>query len=694
MNLSDEYIEVSKHGFGNLTSVEASNIATYIFGHRFIANQRLLDLVLEFLIVLSGFGYNFNQGVTQPENELIFLSKYHRIPRFGLRRFVFYPEERASPFYLDQYVLNQVHNELKKSINHGQAGSSEIDIIWQLLSSYELQMIKSSRSKRRWFARYLLPVHHNFLYSDYQRRGTKKNKDPSIEIAKRRSLNIEDTEGLTADKEMIFSRLFHGRGGELYYLLISNGFKFNSDIKSKLQSIIYHQLVDTNQNLGQIAELIDKKWNSTKLNFENETINELRMKLHYQPLPPQIFEQKIREIINNDGTKLQELFDTNIGYLPEEKINFANVICNDVKRLFETEIELISLFELISYIIGLHVLVYMYKMSSPDRTFGILGEKFNDSTIIPIVCIEENNQSQAIKNVSISNYVQNSNRINLAASEYLNEAVRYFTKEGSKLLNLKKGKITHALFDIVHVAFTGYKLPLDYFNIDLSNFNMNEELDEALRIEKRKEFYELFWTKEVEFNEITPMLNITKIDNPKSGKKPSFSRNEVFRRGVVILGDLIEKNKLKSSEFIERYSYLIWNLYEDTHVKQTDKFHRNIGKDMDFIYPRTGGNEHYRLNSRLLKALIVVTVNPKTEFEPNEISLNLFLSKLYEKYGIIIGPKEAETAGLFKNEEVSRSVFHENREFLINKLRNLHLLREPSDSTYFVMNRLHKKETG
>jgi len=61
-----------------------------------------------------------------------------------------------------------------------------------------------------------------------------------------------------------------------------------------------------------------------------------------------------------------------------------------------------------------------------------------------------------------------------------------------------------------------------------------------------------------------------------------------------------------------------------------------------------------------------------------------FLSKLYEKFGLIIGPNEAEKA--FEKLPTDQNAFLQNTQRLEQRLRTLGLLRRLSDDCAYVEN--------
>src|SRR5260221_13100627 len=91
---------------------EKHPIAARIWGHRLRIGQHWIEYMLEFLSVLSGFGYHLGQGLPERESEDGYQTHY-RIPRrLGLRRFVFYDEREKTRDSRDTRAVTELRRRL------------------------------------------------------------------------------------------------------------------------------------------------------------------------------------------------------------------------------------------------------------------------------------------------------------------------------------------------------------------------------------------------------------------------------------------------------------------------------------------------------------------------------------------------------------------------------------------------------
>lgn len=71
------------------------------------------------------------------------------------------------------------------------------------------------------------------------------------------------------------------------------------------------------------------------------------------------------------------------------------------------------------------------------------------------------------------------------------------------------------------------------------------------------------------------------------------------------------------------------------HKQHVANCHRVWGKEIGFISSRSSRRNRYAPNDAFLKTLVLANVEHRLEFQQ-------FLTKLYEKYGFIIGDKQAK----------------------------------------------------
>ena len=87
----------------------------------------------------------------------------------------------------------------------------------------------------------------------------------------------------------------------------------------------------------------------------------------------------------------------------------------------------------------------------------------------------------------------------------------------------------------------------------------------------------------------------------------------------------------------------------------------------------------------MLPTLVLATVRHRTEF-------GLFLTQLKERYGIVIGPVEAQA--VLDADSFDRTSFERNRDRLEARLSSMGLVNRLSDGCAFVLNPFAQPEAG
>jgi len=117
---------------------------------------------------------------------------------------------------------------------------------------------------------------------------------------------------------------------------------------------------------------------------------------------------------------------------------------------------------------------------------------------------------------------------------------------------------------------------------------------------------------------------------------------------------------------------------ESRHQQHVGKVHLEWAKQIGLAVSRRGSGTWYSPDDSLLKALVMCVVDEGRE------EYHRFLSKLYEKFRLIIGPNEAERA--FGTLPTDQNAFLQNTQRLEQRLRTLGLLRRLSDDCAYVEN--------
>ena len=75
---------------------------------------------------------------------------------------------------------------------------------------------------------------------------------------------------------------------------------------------------------------------------------------------------------------------------------------------------------------------------------------------------------------------------------------------------------------------------------------------------------------------------------------------------------------------------------KNRHQQHAGNVHRNYGRDIGLISKRGTNKLRYAPNDSLLKALVLANVRGRLEY-------NEFLARMYTRYGLIFGDRQAET---------------------------------------------------
>ncbi|HLW00374.1 MAG TPA: hypothetical protein VKT82_17035 [Ktedonobacterales bacterium] len=115
----------------------------------------------------------------------------------------------------------------------------------------------------------------------------------------------------------------------------------------------------------------------------------------------------------------------------------------------------------------------------------------------------------------------------------------------------------------------------------------------------------------------------------------------------------------------------------DGHEKHVAQVHRSYGRDVGLISKRGTNKLRYAPNDSFLKTLIAANIETRME-------LHEFLERLYQRYGLVFGEREAALA--LQKEEFDKEAFRANAQRLEQRLTSLGLLRRLSDSCAYVVN--------
>jgi len=116
------------------------------------------------------------------------------------------------------------------------------------------------------------------------------------------------------------------------------------------------------------------------------------------------------------------------------------------------------------------------------------------------------------------------------------------------------------------------------------------------------------------------------------------------------------------------------------HRQHVANIHRNYGREIGLVSKRGTVKLRYAPTDGLFKTLLFANVEKRIE-------LQQFLEKLYQRYGIIFGDKEAEQ--VLSKDEFDKKAFQANSRRLEQRLGSLGLLKRLSDGCAYIINPYH-----
>lgn len=113
------------------------------------------------------------------------------------------------------------------------------------------------------------------------------------------------------------------------------------------------------------------------------------------------------------------------------------------------------------------------------------------------------------------------------------------------------------------------------------------------------------------------------------------------------------------------------------HRRHNANIHRNSGREIGLVSKRGTNKLRYVPTDNFLKTLLLCNV-------PGRMALNHFLTRLSDRYGLILGEREAER--ILPREDFDKKAFQANSRCLEQRLASLGLLRRLSDGCAYIIN--------
>jgi hypothetical protein len=136
----------------------------------------------------------------------------------------------------------------------------------------------------------------------------------------------------------------------------------------------------------------------------------------------------------------------------------------------------------------------------------------------------------------------------------------------------------------------------------------------------------------------------------------------------------VKIDKLKPGEDLDD---LLTEMVERKLDQNDGQVHLNYGRAVGLVSKRGTNRYRYAPTDALLKTIVLATVPRRTEF-------GLFLTQLKERYGLVIGPEEAQA--VLDSDTFDRTSFDRNRDRLEARLSSMGLVNRLSDGCAYVRN--------
>lgn len=170
---------------------------------------------------------------------------------------------------------------------------------------------------------------------------------------------------------------------------------------------------------------------------------------------------------------------------------------------------------------------------------------------------------------------------------------------------------------------------------------------------------------------IRRLSELSEWQNCIHSPNPIENALEIIKKEIYYQDDEIKRNS--PNELLEE----ICQHGITRHKQHVGKFHSSWTKEIGLASSRGSRRTRYAPTDSLLKTLVLSCVPQRMEFQE-------FLEILYQKYGFIIGEKQA--VDIINRKEADQEAFSDNAERLEQRLASLGLLKRLSDACAYILN--------
>ena len=158
-----------------------------------------------------------------------------------------------------------------------------------------------------------------------------------------------------------------------------------------------------------------------------------------------------------------------------------------------------------------------------------------------------------------------------------------------------------------------------------------------------------------------------------------------LEKSVTPLQQRYQEGDLSSEDFLNGYAEGLYEALAQDFRSHFLPIHRALAKAIGFVSPKTGTNARFTLSDDLLKALTLANVDTG-----RPLTFDQFLERLYDRYGLVVGPEAAHASGLYDRQPINVEYYLQNQAAFLDKLKASGFAVEYSDATAMVTASHHK----
>ena len=280
----------------NVKPDEKANIAAYIYGNRFHADQTLYEYLIEFLLVFCG-EKNSEKMCFHDPNATDRL-EYTIEPRIGLKRFIFFDRNLSDNIADIDVKAYHAHFEVLKTKINGVDDAKKVEFleaVQDLFHGYAVVL-----KKRTWCAQAMLPICPELVFCEAMPRKKERVK---LKWENRDDCNEKEKIDNCFDFD---KRNFLARGGEVYYLHILQGLRRSKELQAQLEKLLQYLLVKRGSKMSKLAVFIQKAWED-EMQYESPLTKKMYLSYIPENAYIDIADRAVDELINFLSSEMHQI---------------------------------------------------------------------------------------------------------------------------------------------------------------------------------------------------------------------------------------------------------------------------------------------------------------------------------------------------------------------------------------------------